>query len=284
MTETNAQVPMYYWGIPDSPLNWCELDYKVSPFICEFYNTISSFVLSMFGVYGLYLLFNSSFTDKSLSHHIKIVSQLGIRAKVTLSYLSLAIIGIGSAFYHATLLYKYQLFDEFPMIITISLFVYCKLTLDQVQDTDSSQYKIFRKILPYLLTGYVVTVAAIITVIRDIPTILQASFGFLVLVCVTLSSQYARSIKMDLRNSNPKKLLAYCVGSMLVAYLCWLVERKLCSDGYVIPGVQLHAIWHVLTGAAAYLWVQYYICINLEKHNYKTKLIYSMGIPSIRVQ
>eukprot|EP01132_Coremiostelium_polycephalum_P005172 gene5172-6439_t len=273
-----SQYKHYYWGVPDSPLDWCELNYEISPFICEFYNTFSSFAISFFAFYGIYLLY----IHGSDPQHIKIIKQLGIRSKLLLSNLSLAVVGVGSAFYHATLLYKNQLFDEFPMVITASLFLYCMLTMDPVKKSDSNRYRIFRFILPSLLAIYVVTVATTIFIIRNIPTILQVSFGALVVLVVGLSTIYVRQSKEKLRDSNPKKLLLLCCVSMIVAYLSWLIERKLCKDGHVIPGIQLHAVWHVLTGLASYYWLQFYICTCLEKSGFKTKIVYNWGIGSVK--
>ncbi|EFA85023.1 alkaline dihydroceramidase [Heterostelium album PN500] len=165
------QYKQYYWGIPDSPIDWCELNYEVSPYICEFYNTISSFAITAFAVYGMYLLVYPYGTTKLLQH-IKIVKALDIRNKVMVAYVALSTVGVGSAFYHATLLYKHQLFDEFPMIISISCFLYCFFTINPVSKADSKYYKLFRFLLPYVLTLYFLVVASTIYVIRNIPTIL----------------------------------------------------------------------------------------------------------------
>ncbi|KAF2076952.1 hypothetical protein CYY_001728 [Polysphondylium violaceum] len=273
----------YYWGVPDSPIDWCENNYEISPFICEFYNTFSSFIISFFALYGIYLLTSISMSrDEYTTQHIKIVKQVGIRAKVLLSYSSLAVVGVGSAFYHATLLYKNQLFDEFPMIVTASLFIYCLLTMEPVSKSDSKYYQIFRWLLPYALVTYFLIVSTTIFIIRNVPTILQVSFGVLIVSNVIISTLHVRGLNQDYSVSNQKKLLTYCTVSMLIAYFSWLAERKLCNEyGYVIPGLQLHAVWHALTGLAGFYWVQFYICSILEKNQYKTNIIWNWGVASI---
>jgi len=277
-----TQQQQYYWGVPDSPIDWCENNYEISPYICEFYNTFSSFIITFFAVYGIYLL-TSMTRDDYTAQHIKIVKQVGIRLKVLLSYTSLAVVGVGSAFYHATLLYKNQLFDEFPMIVTASLFIYCLLTMEPVSKSDSKQYQWFRWALPYLLVSYFLAVSITIFIIRNVPTILQVSFGVLIISNVVFSSIHVRNLNQQYSVSNQKKLLSYCTVSMLIAYFSWLAERKLCNEyGYVIPGLQLHAIWHALTGLAGYYWVQFYICSILEKNQYKTNIVWNMGVASIR--
>ncbi|GAM19195.1 hypothetical protein SAMD00019534_023700, partial [Acytostelium subglobosum LB1] len=271
----------YYWGIPDSPIDWCELNYEVSPYICEFYNTFSSFMISAFAIYGIILLTYPY--GHRLQQHIRLVRTTGIFDKVVVAYLALSTVGIGSAFYHATLLYKHQLFDEFPMIISISCLLYCLFTIDPVDKSDSKHYKLFRFLLPYLLTVYFVIVASTIYVIRNLPTILQVSFGALVMILVFVSGHMSYNMPTPIAQSNPKKFLAYAGASMITAYGSWLVERKLCQDGYVIPGLQLHAIWHCLTGLAGFFWMQFYVTLSLEKNNYKTKIHYNwFGIGSVR--
>ncbi|EGG23963.1 alkaline dihydroceramidase [Cavenderia fasciculata] len=271
----------YYWGIPDSPIDWCENNYQISPYICEFYNTFSSFAISFFALYGVFLL-TYPFGGK-LQQHVKILKSLEIRGRTLLAYAALSTVGVGSAFYHATLLYKHQLFDEFPMVISVSLFVYCILTIRPISKQDSPKYRLFRHLLPWVLSLYVCVVAGTIFVIRDVPTILQVSFGALVFILITISQQTIKTVEEPLFKSNPKRLLLYSTISMVTAYFSWLIERKLCSDGgYVIPGLQLHAIWHVLTGLSGFYWMQFYLCLYLEKLNYKTQIIWSwFGVGSI---
>eukprot|EP01133_Synstelium_polycarpum_P006599 gene6599-7663_t len=277
MTVIESGLPQYkhyYWGIPDSPIDWCENNYEVSPFICEFYNTLSSLIISFFALYGIYILVNG--------HQASITKHIGIRNKVGLAFSALSTVGVGSAFYHATLLYKNQLFDEFPMIISISLMTYCLLTINKVNKCDATWYRFFRFLLPYALTLYFLGVACTIFIIRNVPTILQVSFGFLVVSLMLQSSNICLRIPEPIRQSNPKKLLVMGATSMATAYIGWLIERKLCRDGYVVPGVQLHAIWHVLSGLGAYYWLQFYICLSLEMNSYKTSIQFNwMGIGSV---
>ncbi|EGC38245.1 hypothetical protein DICPUDRAFT_91460 [Dictyostelium purpureum] len=273
----------YYWGRVTSNIDWCENNYEISPYICEFYNTFSSFVISAFGIYGIYLMMSASSRDQQLFEHIKILKKLNIRTQLILSYTSLFLVGVGSAFYHATLLYENQLFDEFPMLLTAATFIYSMLTIDPVdKEKDPKWYIFMRKYLPIGLSSYVIAVAITISIIRDCPTILQVAFGFLICSNVVLSHFYARKIKIPLSESNPKKFLLFCCISMLSAYFSWLIERKLCSNGNVIPGIQLHSVWHALTGLAGFYFVQFYLSACLEKHGYKTQINWNYGVASVR--
>eukprot|EP01133_Synstelium_polycarpum_P004109 gene4109-4798_t len=261
------QYQQYYWGIPDSPLDWCELNYNISPYICEYYNTLSSGIISLIAFYGLFILL--------ATRQNAAMKQVGIRNWMVLAYLTLATIGLGSAFYHATLLYKNQLFDEAPMLIFISIGLYCLLSVDPVKKSDSALYKAFRFLLPFALVLYFTAVGITIFMIRTMPTILQVSFGFLTVSLYVQSLREVLKSRTPLACSNPKKLLLASALSILTAYSGWLIERKFCDGGNVIPYIQLHALWHVLCGFAGFYWIQFFVALTSEKHSYETTINFS---------
>ena len=99
---------MKYWDpITCNPqlasIDWCEINYQVSDYIVEFWNTLSSFSFVAVGILNIYVLskINGIFIEK-------FISWLYI------------IVGIGSAAFHGTLKFNYQLWDEIPMVWVIS--------------------------------------------------------------------------------------------------------------------------------------------------------------------
>ena len=84
-----------YWGEPDSSIDWCERNYVVTPYIAEFYNTLSNIVLLVVGLFGLWRCF---------------VMDLELRF-YAMSFCTI-VVGFGSAAFHGTLHYHWQLMDE----------------------------------------------------------------------------------------------------------------------------------------------------------------------------
>jgi hypothetical protein len=71
----------YAFRYHSSELRWCEFQYAKSNYIVEFWNTLTSFFITLVGLYGL---FKSNKNTK-------------------IFYVLLAFIGIASAYFHATL-------------------------------------------------------------------------------------------------------------------------------------------------------------------------------------
>lgn len=82
-------------------IDWCESNYTHSSYIVEFYNTLSSLIISFAGIYGLYILQRCNGTVLE-----RVIAVLFI------------LVGLGSAAFHATLRFECQLWDEIPMLWT----------------------------------------------------------------------------------------------------------------------------------------------------------------------
>jgi hypothetical protein len=107
-----------YWGTPDSSIDWCERNYvvrqlvlqggrwqcqvrhrggvpQVTPYVAEFYNTISNVILLAVGLFGLRRCWT-----------------LGLEARFYAMSFCTLVVGFGSAAFHGTLRYHWQLMDE----------------------------------------------------------------------------------------------------------------------------------------------------------------------------
>ena len=91
--------------------NWCEADYIYSQYIAEFWNTLSSLAIVVWGAWGLYFHFRWTET------------------RFFLCYFIFVIVGLGSAGFHGTLSREMQLLDELPMLWGNSVFIYCNFAM-----------------------------------------------------------------------------------------------------------------------------------------------------------
>jgi len=234
MVNTHAH---YYWGKPTASIDWCEPNYIVSPYIAEFWNSISSLWLCVLAIFGLY------------------VSKLdSLDRRVPIAYLGLCIVGIGSTAFHATLLYEHQLLDELPMIYSSLFFNYCVL----------KELVPKRTLLISGLVLYGVLTTTAMLSFQDFPILHQLAYAVLVLIIVGRSAVITHYSK----DKKPyQHLYIYAFVSFGFGYLSWLLERKLCHNGQVIAGVQMHAIWHILTGLGTYVWIQFMIIYTVQVKN-----------------
>lgn len=92
-----------YWGEPDSEFNWCELDYQLTPLVAEPVNTATG---------GLYMLV-SALAWWGHAGYFK------IETRIRLMLLEIALLGVGTVLFHATLRYSMQLLDELPIFYLI---------------------------------------------------------------------------------------------------------------------------------------------------------------------
>jgi hypothetical protein len=83
-----------------STVDWCEKNYEVTRYIAEFWNTISGISIMISSIYFYINL--TKYKEYFLNMTIKLIS-----------------VSIGTILFHSTLLYKYQLLDEIPMILVV---------------------------------------------------------------------------------------------------------------------------------------------------------------------
>jgi len=94
-----------------SPVDWCEPNYVHSSYIAEFFNTISNFPVILLPLVGIRL--NKLYFSHVTSNAIWI-------------YCAFLIVGVFSAYYHATLSLAGQLLDELGIlwVVTVSFAVW----------------------------------------------------------------------------------------------------------------------------------------------------------------
>ena len=131
-----------YWGEITGDFDWCELNYVSSFFVAEPFNTFSSLLYVL--VPAMALIIAPDYLPPTVDR----------RDFVFLAVIEMCI-GIGSALFHATLLYEMQLMDEIPMFWFISFTAVLIYTREEYQTKQQSikdsKMKLYR--ITALVTG-----------------------------------------------------------------------------------------------------------------------------------
>ena len=115
---------MGYWGQKDTTITFCEVPYKDSIYIAEYYNSISGLFYSLVGLY---------FLNTKLKN---------------ISY-TLLILGLGTFTLHATQRWYGQWLDEISMLI-LSFYIIKEVRRVKLKKQTSELY-LFPLIIPYFV-------------------------------------------------------------------------------------------------------------------------------------
>mmetsp|Transcript_30026 Transcript_30026/g.69258 ORF Transcript_30026/g.69258 Transcript_30026/m.69258 type:complete len:268 (+) Transcript_30026:531-1334(+) len=209
-----------FWG-PDEDVThaFCGPHYATSQYVAEFFNSVSSLI---FVVIGLYVL------DK-VRHD----------AHVRVAAMWLVLIGVGSTLFHGIMWYWMQLLDEIPMVGFMATIMLAKIQ-DPLLDGK-------RMILTAFCLLECLGVVGIYVALQQYEIFLH---GFcLIVLTEAVLGQVVRKWKGRHAAMHTRSYLCALVGIVLGRVL-WESENRLCE---VYPGVWLlHVGWHLLSGFAAY--------------------------------
>ena len=214
-----------YWG-PATGIDWCEEDYAVSPFIAEFFNTLS----------------NAAYVVAGLSCLRQARAHACLRADRRFAAAAVAIIltGAASAWFHATLHQHAQRADE---AVENAAVVLLAGTASAGAGASASAGALPRALLHC---------AAAAAGVCFVTAFLFCEVHLIAMVLVLL--RRLRGLAAADKRVRPHILRAAVLGA--AGFGCWLVDRVGCgavlaaTRRWGLPNPQLHAWWHLLTGAA----------------------------------
>jgi len=218
-----------FWGLPSANVDWCEQNYTDSHFVAEFYNTLSSIPMVLWGAFGVWQA---------------IRFRLFFRFK--LCFALFGMVGVGSTAFHMTLLYSCQLLDELPMILGTLVMVYIILSM---QSARTSAHPIIQRVFAWGLVLYAALTCLFMASFVKSPLPMNVSYVCLVLLLIVRAVQIRRNTK--------DAYTRFWVSAALLSYLsggvAWLIERFTCAPG--LPTQYLHSVWHLLAGYGTYTFI-----------------------------
>lgn len=203
-----------------SPIDWCEPNYTMHPSIAEFTNTISNITFILLSPVFIYL-----YRD-----YARVVNH-----GVTIIWILFAIVGISSAYFHATLSLLGQMLDELSILWLLA-----------------ASFALWtpRRVYPAILKGSRLRyqkVVFILTIIMTFLAWIYPAINAYILVSMGVPAFYlARLEYLKCRDGRVRKTVIRCTIAWVSAMACWICDRLLCQQLISSIGlVYLHALFHV---------------------------------------
>ncbi|KAF7302764.1 hypothetical protein HMN09_00911500 [Mycena chlorophos] len=230
-----------YYGPPTATLDWCEANHQFSYYISEMANSLSNV-----------------FTVGCAALGAQLVVREKLPSRFILGYLGIAAVGIGSFWFHATLLYSAQLGDEIPMIFVTTMCMW--LLFDQ--RPGFSFLKTTRSWATTILASLFITSFTWSYLKYRNPVYHQFVFGtmlltiaFRVYYLLSLSKRYSPLVPAD-KKRHIARLFGSGVAQFVFAFLIWNLDNIFCETitgwklsvgwptAFLLEG---HSWWHLFT-------------------------------------
>lgn len=241
-----------YWGARTSAVDWCEANYTWSFYIAEFFNTITSLPAAFLAINSLYLTYKYGYGNRFF-----VINML------------IAMVGIGSAAFHGSLLYTGQILDELPMVYTSLSVLYAVLEMESDKNNK-------RKYLAPALVAFAVVFTGVYLYLPDFFIFFVIAFILSILTLVYLLSKIFR--KADTLTHQKAFILAsmgFYIGGWL---LFWIPEVLYCDR---LQSFNFHSLWHVTSTLGAFVLVLFTVYQRQLVQGRRPKLCYNSfaGVP-----
>jgi len=259
-----------YWGLSTSTVDFCEPNYVYSRYVAEFFNTLSSIPIFLSGVIGIY--------------HCK-REELGL--EFSICYGMLAVIGMGSVAFHATLLREGQVLDEIPMLWGALMFTYA---LIQAQDFRLRRSLSEKRIGMKKQECSMHLVRLSLAVCGFVATVVYFSFGFVIfiliyifcvatLVILAAKATFCGKVATPVRT---RRLMITAAVVYTMGFLAlWVPGEVFCRHLPVMERLSMHAIFHLSSTAGPHLLLTAMALVKhqAEKPRSSCSLMF-MGLPA----
>lgn len=243
-----------FWGPVTSTIECCEKNYSHSPYVAEFYNTISNFPTILLALFGLINALRQRFEKR-----------------FTVLHLSNMALAFGSILYHATLHSVQQQSDETPMVWEILLYMYILYSPDW-------HYRSTMPIFLFLYGAFFAVVHAIV----NFGIGFKVHYLILCLLCIPRMNKYY----IYTQDASAKRLAKLYLAALVLGGLCWIGDRFFCEEISHWPiNLQGHAMWHIFIALSSYFANTFLMFCRAEQLEWAPKVVYLMGVlPYVKVK
>ena len=200
-----------YWGSVTASVNWCEPDYVYTPYIAEWWNTLTSFPIFALALYGFFVGLRQGYSKRVLA-----------------PLLLMAVVGFGSMAFHGTLQKWGQAIDELAMIWAAAALVFAVFEIDvRVQRA-------------WLAPALLLYCAAFSAAYFYLP---EYFVWFLLSYIVLVLTLFAGSLRFCGKAGDKNARLLLVVSAVLYAggfFLLWLPDKLMCER---VRDWQFHALF-----------------------------------------
>ena len=197
-------------------IDWCEPNYVVTQYVAEWWNVLSSLPMVFLGLYGLWKA--SRAPD-------------AVEPRFRACFAALAVVGIGSAAFHAMLLRAAQALDELPMIYGSLVLLYCLILRNGEDERRQRRWAIG-------LSAYSAVFTVFYALIPDYFLWFVWTYGIIVTILVLGSAKLAFG---EDGSRTHRRLVSIAAGSFVCAFtLFWVPEHILLTCDH--PAQSLHLL------------------------------------------
>lgn len=230
-----------------STVDWCEKNYEISPFVAEFYNSITGacIFLSMY-----------SFKCQNPDLFNKMIFK-DFAVNMNSIYMYSFLISIGTILFHSTLFYPFQLLDELPLILIMS--EYINILYKVHNNLNENHILKFLMKKSKMLANISCLLIPFTYLFSNNLQIISFHGSLKIFEFTIFLSLYTLSYKKFNRESNEEnKLTEFMykkhtfnikdfsykgISIYTLSVMVWLIEKFYCSE----TNFELHALWHMLS-------------------------------------
>lgn len=209
-----------------SPVDWCEANYSISPVIAEFVNTITNVIFFLYPPVLIHLF-------QEYSRHVN--------RGINVLWILLMIVGLCSAYFHATLSLVGQLLDELAILwLYMGAFsMFCpKRYFPMFLNGSRERLYMYSLIFSIISTCFLIMHPA------------ANAFALMTLAIPAVASIYEslQRVKCD----RVYRLGVRCATVCGLAICSWTMDRMFCDTWLNINFPYLHGVWHILIGIGSF--------------------------------